>query len=169
METKRLNIRKFCIEDKRDFEELIRDKMSSEYAIYDEQFPTDGKGLKDLLAYFIDCDEFFAIEIKDIKRLIGFVSLNVIDDATRNLGYCIHTQYQGMGFATEVVIEMKKYAKEKLGLTKLISGTAEENKPSVDLLQRMGFAVVNKQQGSFVNDENGNPIVFVGCSFECIL
>ena len=29
--------------------------------------------------------------------------------------------------------------------------------------------ITNKQQGSFVNDESGNQIIFVGCAFECIL
>ena len=169
METNRLNIRKFVFEDMRDFEELIRDKMSSKYAVFDEQFPTDSETLKDLLSYFIGSDEFFAIERKDTKRVIGFISLNYIDDTTRNMGYCIHTQYQNNGFARETLIEMKKYAKEELGLSKLISGTAEENRASVNLLIGSGFSIVNKQQVSFVNDERGNPIIFMGCAFECIL
>ena len=44
-----------------------------------------------------------------------------------------------------------------------------ENIPSVKLLESMGFIVTKKAQGSFVNDENGNPIIFTGCSFECML
>lgn len=59
--------------------------------------------------------------------------------------------------------------KEKLGISKLISGTAEENKATVNLLINSGFSLVGKQQGSFVNDEKGNPINFIGCSFECML
>lgn len=57
----------------------------------------------------------------------------------------------------------------ELKLGKLISGTAEDNEPSVYLLTSAGFTITGKQQGSFVNDENGNPIVFMGCSFECKL
>ena len=95
--------------------------------------------------------------------------MNYIDDNTRNLGYCIHTSYQGRGYAKEAVEEIKKYAKEELELYMLISGTAEENEPSIHLLTSAGFTITGKQQGSFVNDENGNPIVFMGCSFECKL
>lgn len=46
MQTKNLTIRKFCTEDFDDFAELIRDKMASEYAIYDYPFPTDDESLK---------------------------------------------------------------------------------------------------------------------------
>lgn len=95
--------------------------------------------------------------------------MNYIDDNTRNLGYCIHTSYQGNGFAKETVAEIKRYAKEELKLGKLISGTAEENEPSVHLLTNAGFTITRKQQGSFVSDANGNPIVFIGCSFEYLL
>lgn len=169
METKRLIIRKFIIEDFDDFIGLIRDKMKSEFSIYDEQFPTDHEHLRRLLSYFAESDEFFAIEKKDIKKVVGYISLNRVSDAVRNLGYCIHTRHQREGIATEAVIEIQEYAKEKLGILKLVSGTAEENIPSVNLLKRTGFQLVGKQQGSFVNDEKGDPICFSGCMFECVL
>lgn len=169
METSRLIIRKFILDDFQDFAELIRDKMNSKYAVYDGQFPTDNESLTGLLSYFKDSDEFFAVVLKAEHKVIGFVSLNYIDDTTRNLGYCIHTSYQGNGFAKETVVEIKRYAKEELTLDKLISGTAEENEPSVRLLTSAGFTITGKRQESFVNDESGNPIVFTGCSFECIL
>lgn len=169
METSRLIIREFVLDDFVEFTELIRNKISSKYAVYDEQFPTDSESLKGLLSYFADSDEFFAVELKTENKVIGFISLNYIDDNTRNLGYCIHTSYQGRGYAKEAIEEVKKYAKEELELCMLISGTAEENEPSIHLLTSAGFTITGKQQGSFVNDENGNPIVFMGCSFECKL
>lgn len=169
METKNLVIRKFMHDDFQDFFELICNKMNSKYAVYDEQFPTDIDSLKGLLSFFMDSDEFFAIELNAKGKVIGFVSLNYVDEFTRNLGYCIHTEYQGNGYAKEIVIEMKRYAKEELKIEKLISGTAEENIPSVNLLLGSGFIITDRQQGSFTNDENGNPITFRGCFFECVL
>lgn len=169
METNRLIIRKFTIDDFQDFSELIRNKMKSEYAVYDEQFPTDNEPLKGVLSYFKDSDEFFAVELKTVSKVIGFVSLNYVNDSVRNLGYCIHTDYQGNGYAREAVAEIKRYARDDLRINKLISGTAEENEPSVKLLISSGFTITEKHPASFVNDENGNPIVFTGCSFECIL
>lgn len=85
------------------------------------------------------------------------------------MGYCIHTKHQGKGYAKEAVTEMKRYAREELKVVKLISGTAEENLPSVNLFLGSGFEITQRKQGSFTNDERGNPIIFMGCSFEYIL
>lgn len=105
-----LIIRKFILDDYQDFAELIYDKMNSKYAVYDEQFPTDSESIKGLLSYFADSDEFFAVELKAEYKVIGFISLNYIDDNTRNLGYGIHISYQGNGFAKEAVAKIKRYA-----------------------------------------------------------
>ena len=81
--------------------------MSSEYAVYDEQFPTDNDSLHSILNHFVCSDDFLLIEKKDTHRVIGFISLNCIDEITSNLGYCIHTKYQKDGFAKEAVLEIK--------------------------------------------------------------
>lgn len=142
METERLYIRKFVAGDIDDFCELIRDKMASPYAIYDSAFPTDDAGLREVLGYFASTDEFWALELKEESKIIGFISLNHVDDTSRNLGYCLHTQWQGKGYATEAARRMIRYAAEELGFDKLVTGTADENLPSVRLLDKLGFVKV---------------------------
>ena len=168
METNRLIVRRFTDDDFQDFSNLICDKMKSKYSVYDEQFPTDNESIRGLLSFFKDSEAFWAIELKSTKKIVGFVSLNYIDEHTRKLGYCIHTEYQGKGYANEVVLEIMQYARKVLNVHKLISGTAMENEPSVKLLLKTGFSIVDKRKGSFVDDEQGNPIIFTGCFFEYI-
>lgn len=169
METSNLYLRKFMTNDFKDFSELIRDKMSSGYAMYDQPFPTEDNGLKNVLQYFSDSDEFFAVVLKSENKIIGFISLNNIDDKTKNLGYCIHTKYQQRGYAAEAVSEIKRYAKNEMKLYRLICGTAKANIPSVKFLSKMGFIKKEESVGSFTRDRNGNPVEFVGYSFECLL
>lgn len=169
METLHLVIRRFEVRDFQDFSELIRDKQASKYAIYDDQFPTDEENLRNVLLYFTGTDEFFAVELKSENKVIGFISLNYTDDITRNLGYCIHTNYQGCGYAKEAISEILSYTKHKLKLHRLISGTAKANIPSVELLKSIGFSITGESTTSFVNDESGNPLEFKAYSFECIL
>lgn len=169
IDTKRLKIRRFTIKDLNDFSVLIRDKMSAEYCKYDEQFPTDDASLSGILAYFSGSDEFFAVELKSENKIIGYISLNRADGDARNLGYCIHSAYRGKGCATEAVGAIITYAKNILRLNRLVSGTAEENTPSVRLLERAGFHRTGSEKGSFANDENGTPVIFTGVSFELIL
>ena len=170
MKTNNLRIRKFCNEDFDDFAELIRDKMASEYAIYDHPFPTDDEMLKNILGYFSSTDEFYAVELLSTNKVIGFVSLNNCEEqGVRNLGYCIHTQYQGKGYGTEAVDEIIRYAKEELKINKLIAGTAKDNIPSVRLLSAVGFKKIGENVGIIVKDEIGNPIESIGYSYEMLL
>lgn len=168
MITQRLTIRRFVADDLKDFVSLIQDKMNSEYAVYDEQFPTDEGSIQGILSYFADTDEFMAVELLSEKRVIGFVSLNSVDDTTRNLGYCIHSAYQKQGYTTETIKMIMEYARDELKVHRLVTGTANENLPSVHLLEEMGFEKIGESEGSFCNDEKGNPILFTGGSYEYI-
>jgi [ribosomal protein S5]-alanine N-acetyltransferase len=169
METGRLNLRQFAPDDRDDFSKLILDKMRSPYTAYDEQFPTDDEGIKNVLAFFMSTDEFFAVEMKAERKVIGFIALNRIDEETRNLGYCVHSAYQGKGYAGEAVAAVIGYAMHTLKLRRLVAGTAEANIPSVRLLRGAGFVLTGQGSVSFAADENGTPIVFIGCTFERLL
>lgn len=168
-ETKRLIIRRFLDSDREDFEQLIIDKMNSEYAVYDHPFPTDKENLGKVFDYFRQSEEFFAIELKANRRLIGFLTLNYVDEGSRNLGYCLHTAYHRQGLGKEMVASIIRYAKEDLKLKKLVSGTAAGNIPSVKLLLGSGFKIIKEETSSFAKDEKGNPIASVGYLFELIL
>ena len=87
METDHLIIRRFICDDFQDFQKLICDKMRSKYSVYDEQFPTDNENIKKILCFFKESEKFWAIELKETEKVIGFVSLNYIDEHTRNCAY----------------------------------------------------------------------------------
>ena len=164
-----LNHQTFLDSDREDFEQLIIDKMNSEYAVYDHPFPTDKENLGKVFDYFRQSEEFFAIELKANRRLIGFLTLNYVDEGSRNLGYCLHTAYHRQGLGKEMVASIIRYAKEDLKLKKLVSGTAAGNIPSVKLLLGSGFKIIKEETSSFAKDEKGNPIASVGYLFELIL
>ncbi len=169
METKRLILRRFLKDDFAAFAALIRDKMSSGLSRYDNQFPTDDEGLREVLSYIIGLDGFFAVIVKAEDRLIGFMALHAIDEETRNFGYFIHSRYQGKGYATEAAAPAIAYAKDTLHTRKLMASTAETNIPSVRLLERAGFLRTGRGDASFIKDAQGNPIVFSSLHFERIL
>lgn len=165
METERLIIRKFEKTDGEGFVALIRDKMASPYAAYDDQYPTDEATVLQILDYFSGSDEFFAVVEKSSGGLIGYVALNAVDEQTRNLGYCLHSAFQGRGYAAEAAKCVIGYA-ESLGVKRLISGTAQLNLPSVGLLKKLGFIQVGQSKASFASDCEGKPITFIACEFE---
>lgn len=165
IETERLLIRRFEVSDENGFIALIRDKMSSQYSDYDEQYPTDEAEIARVFEYFMCSNEFYAIVEKSAKRLIGYVTLNSVDSETRNLGYCLLSNAQGHGFATEAASAMVDYAK-KQGSKRLVAGAALENAPSINVLKRLNFNEVKRGVGSFKNDAKGAPVCFTACEFE---
>ena len=169
METKRLQLNRFSPDDADDFKALIRDKMASPYAMYDHAFPTDDAGLRDVLNYFIGSEEFLAVRLRTEHKVIGFIALNPVDNETRNLGYCIRSDYQRQGYAGEAVAAVKEYARNELRVQRLVSGTAEANTPSVRLLLSAGFRVTGRGMESLGTSAQGEPVSFVGLTLECLL
>lgn len=163
--TERLEIRAFREGDRAGFAALIRDKMASPFAAYDEQYPVDEQGLRGLFECFLRTDEFFAVSEIASRRLIGYVALNAVEGDTRNLGYCLHSAFQGKGYAAEAARAMIAYAKKR-GVRMLVSGTALENAPSVRLLEKLGFSETDRSVGSFVCGDDGRPILFSGIRYE---
>lgn len=165
LKTDRLIIRQFQENDLEDLILLIHDKMSSKYAPYDTQWPIDSP--KDILAYFMNDDEWYAVELINKKKVIGFVAASRTDDvAIRDLGYTIHSAYQNKGYACEACRALIEYYTKECGIGKFTAGTADCNEPSVKLLDKLGFTKTRSLEASFCNDAQGNPISFLASAYE---
>ena len=87
----------------------------------------------------------------------------VIDKATGNLigragvfdregqeiseiGFIFDKEYQGKGYAYEVMSAIVEYAKEELYKDRLISFTKNENIKAKNLLERLGFKYVGEEE-----------------------
>ncbi|MBN2048621.1 MAG: GNAT family N-acetyltransferase [Anaerolineaceae bacterium] len=163
LKTNRLNLRHFTDDDLGDFSDLVRDKMASKWAPYDHQWPTEKESLRGILAYFAGEDSWFAVELAREHRVIGFVAANrTEDELERDIGYCIHSDYQRQGFAFEACQVVIEHCQNDLGVTRFCAGTADCNLPSVRLLEKLGFEKIESVTASFASDAEGNPIEFGG-------
>lgn len=172
IESERLTIRPFMDNDLDDLTSLIRDKMASEHAYSDTQWPTDDASMPKILDYFKNDEpwNWCAVELKTIGCVIGFVcSGRAGDDTTRGLGYTIHSEYQNKGYATEACRALMGHCQRALGARRFMSGTADQNEPSVKLLHKLGFVKFKSFEGSFAKDSEGNPITFAAGEYERIV
>jgi RimJ/RimL family protein N-acetyltransferase len=90
LETNRLIIRNFKSEDWEALHEMILQYEASEFAAYDQQWPTSPGEIKGVTDWFASGDNFLAVCLKDSGCFIGFVSLNPEgreDSREYNLGY----------------------------------------------------------------------------------
>lgn len=165
IKTSRLEIRNFRTDDWRDLQEIIISKETSEYAIYDHQFPTSENEIKGITEWFSKGDNFLAVCELACNKVIGYISLNGEIDKEKDLGYCFSSIYQGKGYATEACIALISHAFNNLNVERITSGTANLNYPSCKLLNKLGFIKTGEAIASFRKTSEGKPIEFVGSSF----
>ncbi len=165
LKTDRLEVRNFTPEDWRGLQKIIIDREASEYAVYDYQLPTSEAGVMEIAADFSGGDSFLAVWEPSISSLIGYIALNRLSEKEFDMGYCLKTEYQGRGYATEACTAVINYAFNSLGAEKLTSGTANANQPSCRLLGRLGFKKTEEGIASFRKTPEGTPIEFVGSAF----
>jgi len=168
IETERLVIRNFKISDWEALHEMIIQYESSEYAVYDQQWPTSPEEIKGVAEWFAGGDSFLAVCLKDTGRFIGFVSLNQEqreDCREFNIGYIFNFDYHGKGYATEACRAAIGHAFERLQADRVITGTAAANRASCRLLERLGFKRTAESTGSFRNAPDGKPIEFLGYTY----
>lgn len=103
---------------------------------------------------------------KQPKPLIGYVALNGDEKSqSRDLGYCILSSQQNMGYGYEACSAVLGYAFNALGLCNISSGTAIENTPSIRLLEKLHFQKTGEETVFLRSDDNGRPIHFTGGTF----
>ena len=159
-------LRRLRDEDFEAFRALIEDKMASEWAPYDAQWSTEEMKLRGALKWFGACDYWYAMDYEG--DLIGFVVTPLSEDGTaRDIGYTVRRDMHRQGFAYEACAAVLREAAKDEKIVKFTAGTAECNYPSVGLLKKLGFEVRARHRAWFMKDENGEPMWFMGYSFEC--
>ena len=165
IETARLVLRNFRVDDWEALHEMIVQYQASEYAAYDQQWPTSAQEVKGVTEWFASADHFLAACLKDTGQLIGFVALNPEggeESREYNLGYVFNSEYHGHGYATEACKAVLDRASGELQALRVVAGTAAINRGSCRLLERLGFRKAGEAMTSFKTAEDGKPIEFLG-------
>ncbi|MGC9347398.1 MAG: GNAT family N-acetyltransferase [Anaerolineae bacterium] len=168
IETDRLVIRNFRVDDWTGLQRIAIQFESSEYAPYDHTWPTSEEEIRGVAEWFAEGDSFLAVELKSDSWFIGFVALNEkegADERTFGLGYRFDFDLHGKGYATEACRAVLEHAFERLHAVSITSSTAAANKPSCRLLERLGFTKTGDSTGSFRTTEDGEPIEFTASFF----
>ncbi len=86
----------------------------------------------------------FAVELKETHEFIGFVGLAIPQFEAHfmpaiEIGWRLASQHFGKGYATEGAREVLRFAFEKLQLKEIVSFTVPENKPSRNVMEKIGM------------------------------
>ena len=156
IETERLTIRNFVPGDWQDLQEAIINYQASEWAKFEDPWPTSPEKMKEIVSWFAQGDEFLAVNLKSEDKVIGFVAINKRTDKeehSRNLGYVFNPEYSGKGYATESCKAAMEYVFDELKAVSIVTGTHPDNKPSVRLLKRLKLREIDNGEWIITREE----------------
>lgn len=156
IETERLILRKYNMDDLQDLFEYLSDEKVVEYEPYK---PMNIEEVKDELEWRISTDEMIAVELKDNHKMIGNVYLGKRDFNTLEIGYVFNKSYWGNGYAKESCKAVIDNAFTE-GVHRIFAECDPNNPNSWRLLEALGFQreAVFKKNVYFWTDENELPI-----------
>jgi len=144
LETERLLLRPFCIEDTEDvFECWESDPDVAKYMFWSSH--NDIEKTKEWIDFEIGQiskeDWYrFAIVLKEADELIGTGLIYYEDEVgCWEIGYNLGKKFWGYGYATEAMQKIIAFAKNELHITEIVGRYAKENPASGNVMQKLGF------------------------------
>jgi RimJ/RimL family protein N-acetyltransferase len=99
----------------------------------------------------------------DTGQLIGSVSLNVVsqEHSQGEIGYVLHPDHHGNGFATEAAIVLLRMGFEQIGLHRIVARCDARNIASTKVMERAGMhQEAHLHENEFVKNEWQSEIVY---------
>lgn len=156
LETERLILRKYQIDDLQDLFEYISNPKVVQYEPYK---PMNVNETREILNQRISNDEFIAVELKSNHKMIGNVYLGKRDFNSLEIGYVFNESYWNQGFARESCEKLIENAFNH-GIHRIFAECDPNNHASWKLLEKMGFVKEGhlKQNIYFWTNKNNQPI-----------
>ena len=160
LQTNRLLIRKFTIEDAIDLFEYL---SLPEIYIFEPGEPLDQKQSLAICKERAAGNNFFAVELQAEKKTIGHLNFNQTQPAefmTWELGYIFNPKYHGKGYCTEAAQQIIAYAFKELNAHKVTAFCNPKNIASWRVLEKCGLIREGhfKEKAFFRRDSEGKPI-----------
>ena len=144
--TDRLLLRPYQAEDLEALHDLERRAETARYLYNDPLSREETKALLDrrmkLVAIDDDGEEIvLAVELRTTGTVIGHVNLELTSREHRQgeIGYVMHPDHQGHGYATEAAGVMLRLGFEELGLHRIVGRLDARNAASAAVLERLGM------------------------------
>ena len=93
-----------------------------------------------------------AVVLRASGKVIGDVNIEIISrrDREAELGWVLHPDLQGQGYATEAAAEMLRLGFDDMGLHRMMAICDARNVPSARVMERLGM----RREGHFREREN---------------
>lgn len=165
IETERLIIRKFTPDDWKDLLEIAISNEKSPYADCDHRWPTDEAGIKNIVTYFTKEHQFWAVEVKDLHKVVCFINFNFMDDEqTLDIGHIMNSNYIDNAYDYEALKALYNYGFIQMGAERIQACWGLDDKAKLAPLLKLGMKVTETRMADkFRPDADGRISRFAGC------
>lgn len=155
IKTEHLILRSFIETDYDDLYEFLFQLENDEF----EGYPgIDYEIGKEYLKERIGSDEYYAIELKDIQKVIGNIYCGKRDFNAREVGYIVNRNYQREGYACEALCAIID-SLFKEGIHRVYAECDPRNVGSWKLPEKAGLKrEAHLRQNVYFHKDDGNPI-----------
>ena len=147
-QTKRVKLRSAAVDDWKAVKQLFLVFASSPYYIYDPVGSFEDDYVKNWVQDMVDSHILYVVSLTDSPLIIGYVCFHKDVDAY-DIGYLFFNEYKNKGYATEAAKAAMDVLAEKTGIHKFTAIVAMENLPSVRVLEKLGFSIVEERTVEF--------------------
>ena len=148
IETDRLILRKARLDDLDDIYNKVWSKSElAKYMLWETtKSMEDAKiRMKKTIEYQSKNNAYF-IALKESDKVIGFCGFKEIEkDVYEDIGLCIALEYQGLGYAKEVVRKLVDIVFNELNGKRFIYGCFRENEKSKNVCVKLGFKYLKSE------------------------
>ena len=142
--SERLRIRRFELNDIEDFAGFMTDPESTKFLTFGED-QKSRKGAEDLLRVTIDSYDSeepmmaFAVEDCATGNFVGFCGLTPREDCAVEIMYAVMPDARGKGYAVEIAATLARHAVNQLGYKRVIAPISPRHEVSKIVAAKAGF------------------------------
>lgn len=148
IQTKRLTIKPLSEQDKGGLTDILSSKeVTKTYIVPKFNSPQELQNLAEKLITFSRIEDETHLEygIYLNEKIIGFINDCGFSDDEIEIGYVIHPQYQGQGYATEAVQAVIEELKQ-MGFKRVIAGYFSQNIASFKVMKKCGMQPIDRTE-----------------------
>ncbi len=158
LETERLILRAFSLEDAATFERLISPREVTDGTLSFPHPVPEGWGterIRGMLERFASGEHVeFAIRARDADGLIGGIGLSITARHKRgHLGYWLGADHWGRGYATEAARAVLRYGFQELSLHRIEAAHYPRNAASGRVLTKIGMRLEGVMRGDLLKGD----------------
>lgn len=139
----RVHLRDFTLADVDDALEIVGDDRVTDWLSFDSR---DRDATERMLTAAIAeaqteprTEYYLAVVLPDTDRVIGFARLAFSGVKAAKLGYAIHADHWGHGYAHDAASTLITHGFDRLELHRITAAAGPDNEPSKAVLKRLGF------------------------------